>query len=245
MATLGPTGTPRPTSSPASPAQPKSQDETSRVGIICAVSLAAFIIFIISVITVRYILRQRRHDIRYGMSSAKIEASGLPENDNPTGHGDPRRKIRAERQKSNLIHGSGLGQPPIHPGPTYPGPTYPGPTYPGPTYPGPTYPGPTYPGPIYPSPRNNSQYNEQGEDNNILRIASDEGGRNDGSRNYGPSEDDILRVPSERESMNETMRLAQEALRTKSKEENPRESRQVLTFSGNTEIDTNLKDITQ
>ncbi|CAG8475096.1 1683_t:CDS:2 [Racocetra fulgida] len=132
------------------------------------------------------------------MSSAKIEASGLPEDDNPTGHGGPRRKIRAG-------HGSGLGQPPIHPGPTYPGPTYPGPTYPGPTYPGPTYPGPTYPGPIYPgpiypSPRNNSQYNEQGEDNNILRIAGDEDGRKDGSRNYGPSEEEILRVPSARES---------------------------------------------
>ncbi|CAG8610735.1 5904_t:CDS:2 [Cetraspora pellucida] len=224
------------------------QDETAKVGIICAAVFGVFILITISVFTVRCIRRQRRHDLGYGMSSAKVEASGLPEDDNPTGHGDPRRKSRAG-QNSNLINdkamGSGFGQAynQMQPPPIYPSPIYPNPIYPSPIYPGPIHPGPIHPSQIYNpmQPQYNEPYNE---DNNILRIASDEGGRTDGSKNYGPSEEDVLRVPSERESMNEAMRLAQEASKMKSKEENSRGSQQVVTFPGNTEINTNLKDIT-
>ncbi|CAG8538986.1 9642_t:CDS:2 [Cetraspora pellucida] len=250
--TVPPTETPaRPTTYSTPTTRP--QDETSKVGIICAAAFGVFILIIISVFTVRCILRQRRHDLGYGMNSAKVEVSGLPEDDNPTGHGDPRRKSRAG-QNSNLINdkamGSGVGQsynqmqpPPIYPSPIYPNPIYPSPIYPGPIHPGPIHPGPIHPSQIYNpmQPQYNEPYNE---DNNILRIASDEGGRTDGSKNYGPSEEDVLRVPSERESMNEAMRLAQEASKMKSKEENSRESQQVVTFPGNTEINTNLKDIT-
>ncbi|CAG8736714.1 5127_t:CDS:1, partial [Dentiscutata heterogama] len=56
-------------------------------------------------------------------------------------------------------------------------------------------------------------------------------------------EEDILRVPSEKE-IKESKRL--EASRTSSGKENSGESRQsyqTLTFPGNTEINTNLKDM--
>ncbi|CAG8846084.1 42347_t:CDS:2, partial [Gigaspora margarita] len=188
--TVQPTEPPHRTASSASSAPTYSSTstslqlgKTSKVGIICATS--AFILFIIFVGIVRYIRRQRRHERRKAMSSPKVDVGELPE-ENPTGHGDPRKSIRIGELNSNvwdnkmtptLIHSQ------MQAGQTYPRPIY-----------------PMQPVPIY---------NQMQQEVDFQRIESEEGGQKEGSKNYGPVEEDILKMPSERESIIESKRLAQ------------------------------------
>ncbi|KAF0373309.1 hypothetical protein F8M41_013051 [Gigaspora margarita] len=216
--------------------------ETSKVGIICAAALGAFLLFIILVCTVRYIRRQRRRDRRNATSSSKVDVSELPE-ENPTGHGGPRKSIRIEELNSNvwdnkmrptLIHSQ------MQAGQIYPRPIY-----------------PMQPVPIYNQMQQEADFQRQHRiglepiynqiqpqyQDNVLRIESEEGGRKEGSKNYGPVEEDILRMPSERESKIESKRLAQRTSLGKDNSGESRQSHQTLTYPGNIEINTNLKDL--
>ncbi|CAG8795846.1 35346_t:CDS:2 [Gigaspora margarita] len=229
--------------------------ETSKVGIICAAALGAFLLFIILVCTVRYIRRQRRCDRRNATSISKVDVSELPE-ENPTGHGDPRKSIRIEELNSNvwdnkmrptLIHSQ------IQAGQIYPRPIYP--IQAGQIYPRPIY--PIQPVPIYNQMQQEADFQRQHRigfepiynqiqpqyQDNVLRIESEEGGRKEGSKNYGPVEEDILRMPSERESKIESKRLAQRTSLGKDNSGESRQSHQTLTYPGNIEINTNLKDL--
>ncbi|RIB16756.1 hypothetical protein C2G38_2142932 [Gigaspora rosea] len=213
--------------------------ETSKVGIICAASLGAFILFIISVCTVRCIRRHRRHDRRNGTSSSKVDVNELPE-ENPTGHGDPRKSIRIGELNPNvwdnkmgptLIH-SQMQAEQIYPRPIYP----------------------MQPVPIYNQMQQEAGFQRQQRiglepiynqiqpqyQDNILRIESEEGGLKEGSKNYGPTEEDILRMPSERESRIESKRLAQITSLGKDNSGESRQPYQTLTYPGNIEINTNL-----